>query len=187
MEARITAVLPDDAELLRRAVAGDAAALEAVAREWRTRIRRWALLELGDPALAEDACQDTFVQLIRHVSKYDPDRPFGPWLRTVVRSCCHRVRRGQHRHVHEILEDTHLRASPEPEHTLDVARVTRRAVETFAALTPRQRELMHLCTRDELSSAEAARALGIAPSTARVLMFKARQTLLAALGRRDGL
>jgi RNA polymerase sigma factor (sigma-70 family) len=171
----------DEAAQLRRAVAGDRAALEDVAREWRTRIRRWALLELGDPALAEDACQDTFVQLIRHVSKYDPERPFGPWLRTIVRNCCHRARRGQVRHVHEELDDTHLRAIPEPEHAMDVGRATAKAVETFGALTPRQRELMHLCTQDGLSAAEAARELGISPSTARVLMFRARQTLLAAV------
>lgn len=187
MEARIPAAMPDEALLLRRARAGDTSALEEVARSFRTRIRRWALLELGDPALAEDACQDTFVQLIRHIGKYDPERPFGPWLRTMVRNCCHRVRRGQHRHVHEILDDTHLRAVPDPEHTMDVGRATTRAVETFGALTPRQRELMHLCTQDGLTAAEAARELGITSSTARVLMFKARQTLLAALGRRDDL
>jgi RNA polymerase sigma-70 factor (ECF subfamily) len=175
----------DEAALLRLARAGDASALEAVAAAWRTRIRRWALLELGDPALAEDACQDTFVQLIRHVGRYDPDRPFGPWLRAIVRNCCHRVRRGQARHGHEVLDDAHLRAVPEPEHALDVGRDTARAVETFAALTPRQREIVHLCTHDGLTAAEAARELGIASSTARVLMFKARQTLLAALGRRD--
>lgn len=182
MEARIEAA-PTDDDRLRRAVAGDVAALEGVARDWYVRIRRWALLELGDPTLAEDACQDTFVQLIRHVSTYDPERPFGPWLRAVVRSCCHRVRRGQHRHVHEILEDTHLRAVPDPEHTLDVERAASRAVESFEALTPRQREIVHLCAGGGLSAAEAARSLGISPSTARVLMFKARQTLLAAIGR----
>ena len=181
MQAAIPLPTPEDV-LLRRAVAGDPDALEAVARAWRARIRRWTLFELGDPALADDAAQDAFVQLIRHIGRYDPDRPFGPWLRALVRNCCHQARRGQVRHGHEVLEDTHLRALPDPEHAVDVGRASARAVASFVELTPRQRELMHLCTQDGLSAAEAARELGIAPSTARVLMFKARRTLLAALG-----
>ena len=193
MEARIDALaLESQDRLLRRAVNGDAAALEEVARAWRTRIRRWALLELGNEALAEDAAQDAFVQLIRCIHQYDPARPFGPWLKTVVRNCCHRVRKRQSRHVHELLEEeTQSCAEPtqagpssagDPEGTVDIRRTTTRALEAFSALTPRQREVMHLCTQDGLTAAEAARELGLAPSTARVLLFKARQTLLAALG-----
>jgi RNA polymerase sigma-70 factor, ECF subfamily len=201
MEAWIDALAPDPEELLlRRAAAGDVGALEEVARSWRTRIRRWALLELGNEALAEDAAQDAFVQLIRCIHQYDPDRPFGPWLKAVVRNCCHRVRKLQSRHVHELLEeetqeDTQLRAMPtagpsrssDPEGAVDLKRTTTRALEAFSALTPRQREVMHLCTQDGLTAAEAARELGLAPSTARVLLFKARQTLLAALGWTDDL
>ena len=90
MEAVITA---PEADLLRRATQGDAGALEAVARAWYGRMRRWALLEVGDRALAEDAVQEALVRLIRHIHRYDPDRPFGPWLRTVVRNCCAHRRR----------------------------------------------------------------------------------------------
>jgi RNA polymerase sigma factor (sigma-70 family) len=166
--------------VLRRAVGGDRTALASVALAWRTRIRRWAMFDLGDAARADDACQEVFVELVRHIGRFDPDRPFGPWLRVVVRNCCHRVRRGD-RPGHEPIEETHLRAVPQPEHKLDVERATAAAVAGFAELTPRQRELMHLCTHDGLTSAEAARVLGISPSTARVLMFRARQTLLAVL------
>jgi RNA polymerase sigma factor (sigma-70 family) len=188
MEARTIAPLPETPDdLLRRAANGDASALEEVARLWRARIRRWAMYELGNEALAEDACQDAFVQLIRHIHQYDPERPFGPWLRTVVRHCCHRVARRQSRHVHEVLEEGEesvpLRlVSHSPEDSADLRQTTRRALAAFTELTPRQREVMHLCSQDGLTAAEAARELGLSPSTARVLMFKARQTLLAALG-----
>jgi RNA polymerase sigma factor (sigma-70 family) len=186
MEARTITGLPETPDdLLRRAANGDASALEEVARAWRSRIRRWAMYELGNEVLAEDACQDAFVQLIRHIHQYDPSRPFGPWLRTVVRHCCHRVARRNHRHVHEVLEEESVplkRVSPDPEESAELRQTTRRALEAFTELTPRQREVMHLCSQDGLTAAEAARELGLSPSTARVLMFKARQTLLAALG-----
>jgi RNA polymerase sigma factor (sigma-70 family) len=180
MGPHTAAAIEDEVATLRRAVGGDRAALATIALAWRTRIRRWAMFDLGDAARADDACQEVFVQLVHHIGKFDPDRPFGPWLRTVVRNCGHKVRRGD-RPGHEPIEEAHLRAVPQPEHKLDVERATAAAVAGFAELTPRQRELMHLCTHDGLTSAEAARVLGISPSTARVLMFRARQTLLAVL------
>lgn len=174
----------DDSDLLKRAVRGDARALEEVARQWRVRIRRWALFELGNEALAEDACQDAFVQLIRCIHQYDPERPFAPWLKTVVRNCCHRVRKRQGRHTHESIDDTQQPpdAPRSLDETIDQRRLTHRAIAAFESLTPRQREVMHLCSQDGLTATEAAQQLGLSPSTARVLMFKARQTLLAALG-----
>ena len=51
----------------------------------------------------------------------------------------------------------------------------------FATLSPREREVMQLCTQDGMSAADAGRALGIAPATARVLLHRARKTLRSAL------
>jgi len=167
-------------QALRLAVSGDADALESVARTWRDRIRRWAYFELGDAGLAEDAAQDTLVNLILYIHQYDPERPFGPWLRTIVRNCCRKLQGKQVRHAHVGLEESHLRVVPDPTHRIEA----RRAVEAFSTLSPRQREVIHLVTRDGMTAAEAARELEIAPATARVLLMRARKAVRQALGRK---
>lgn len=177
------AVIDPAQDLLRRAVDGDAAALEQVARAWYVRIRRWALIDLGDPALAEDAVQEALIRLVRNIAKYDPDRPFAPWLRTIVKNCARRTGEQQRRHDHTDLAEHHLTVVPRAEHAIDTHRRGRRAVELFDQLSARQREVLHLCTHEGLSAAEAARELGIAPATARVLLFRARRTLRSALSK----
>lgn len=46
---------------------------------------RFLLGLLGDRGLAEDALQDAWLQIHQHLDRYDSDRPFKPWLHTVVR------------------------------------------------------------------------------------------------------
>lgn len=175
---------PDpERQLLARAVQGDRDALAAVARAWRPRIRRWALLELGDASLAEDASQEVLVRLIRHIHRYDPARPFGPWLRAIVRNCSHRTRSRFRRSGQTEVQEGHLRVVPTPEQRIDDTRAVAAAIRSFQKLSARQREVFHLCTHGGLSAAEAARELGIAPSTARVLLFRARRTLRASLAQ----
>ena len=164
-----------------RAVAGEQGALAEIARTWRPRIRRWALLELGDPNLAEDASQEVLVRLIRHIHRYDPARPFGPWLRTIVKNCSHRTRSRYQRRGQTEVQEGHLRVVPTPEQRIDDTRAVAAALSSFQKLSARQREVFHLCTHGGLSAAEAARELGIAASTARVLLFRARRTLRASL------
>ena len=69
-----------------------------------------------------------------------------------------------------------------PERTLTHRRKANRAIAAFEQLPPRQREVMAICTLDGKSAADAARELGIAASTARVLLYRARKTLRSALG-----
>ncbi|MCO5165306.1 MAG: sigma-70 family RNA polymerase sigma factor [Planctomycetes bacterium] len=41
---------------------------------------------LDDPALAEDALQETFFRVHEHLDRYDAGRPFRPWLLTIARN-----------------------------------------------------------------------------------------------------
>jgi RNA polymerase sigma factor (sigma-70 family) len=156
---------PDDAALLSLARAGDRQALEALSRRWWPRIRRQCLAILGDAALAEDAAQESLVRLVRGLDRYDPDRPFAPWLSTLVRNTCRDLRR---RGPREVLDNTR---APEPQpdrtaHRMDLRRAGRRAREAWAGLAPRQREALDLVDWQGLSPAEAAEQMGVAPGTA---------------------
>ena len=65
---------------------------------------------LDDGALAHDAVQETLVRVVRHRKRYDPDKPFAPWLFTILRNVCIDLKRKQarrfevHRRFAELLE-----------------------------------------------------------------------------------
>lgn len=167
--------LPSDEDLVRAAQAGDGVALEQLAERWWPEMRRWALVDLADEALADDAAQDALVRLIRGIGSCDPERPFRPWLRRVVRNCSHDVQARSARVFR--LPPESGDATRDLERETDLGRVAARAVEAFAALSTRQRQVFDLCDRQGLDATEAAEALEIAPGTVRVLLHRARQAL----------
>lgn len=68
-----------------------AAALEGDPGAWRTLVDGTGAYLLGlarrmlrDEAEAEDVVQDIYLRVQRHLGKYDPARPFAPWLRRLA-------------------------------------------------------------------------------------------------------
>jgi RNA polymerase sigma-70 factor (ECF subfamily) len=49
---------------------------------------------LGEPDLAEDAAQETFLRAFQHLHRYDQKRPFATWLLSIAAHyCIDRLRR----------------------------------------------------------------------------------------------
>ena len=71
----------EDAELAVRAFAGDR---DAFVQRYAGQARRVARAVLGNEADADDAAQDGFLAALRNLGRYDPTRPFGPWLMRIV-------------------------------------------------------------------------------------------------------
>lgn len=173
MDAAVATHPTSDRELVELAQAGDSDALETLARRWWPALRRWAWLELGDAALAEDACQEALLRMVRFIDKCDPARPLEGWLRTILRNCA----RDQHRMRGTVI------ALPEPsrqasmDRGLDLKRAAARARAAVRDLSPRQREVIDLCENRGLTPTQAAAEMQIAPSTARALLSQARTAL----------
>lgn len=146
-------------------------------------VRRWSLIELRDPALAEDAAQEALVRLIRHLSTWAQSRPFSSWLHAVVRNAARDVRSRQGE-VREAEEAAAL--EPRLDRSIDLRRAAARALAAFDECTDRQRQILDLCDMQGLRPTEAAEILQIAPGTARALLHQARRTLRAALLRSSG-
>jgi RNA polymerase sigma-70 factor, ECF subfamily len=73
-----------DEELLRRFRAGDRAAFGALVRRYERELYGYLRRYLGDPSLADDVFQNTFVQLFVKSGQYEPGRPVRPWLYTIA-------------------------------------------------------------------------------------------------------
>src|SRR5438874_2392462 len=70
----------DEPALVARALAGDRAALGALVEAYAGSVRRITRAILGNVEDAEDAAQDGLLAALVKLDRYDPTRPFGPWL-----------------------------------------------------------------------------------------------------------
>ena len=170
---------PDpDTILLRDAQSGDSDSLEKFCRTRFGWMRRIAMLELGNATQVDDAVQDALIQLVDNLHRWDAERPFEPWLATIVRNCARQHRR-RWRPWSPLVE----RFRPSRlDREVDLERAARAALEAFETLSPGQRQAVYHVDVLEMSVAEVAQLLGIAPSTVRVQVHRARTILRERLG-----
>jgi RNA polymerase sigma-70 factor (ECF subfamily) len=135
-----------------------------------------AIQILGNPEDAADAVHDAFATALARPGAYDPGRgAFKPWFLRVVRNrCIDMLRRRRPTGVDvELLPDPGV--SPEDrvqEQERDA--VLRRALD---ALNPDQRQILVLRDYLDLSYAEIAAVLDVAPGTVMSRLHRARMAL----------
>ena len=175
--------LPDsvpDEDLLRRIVAGDAAAFTALFRRRQSDVYRFALHMTGLPAVAEDVTQDVFLALIKDAGRYDASRAtVKAWLAGIARN--HSLRRLERDRGTVPLDDDH--DVPETAVDLDPLDALTRSErieglrKAILTLPVAYREAVVLCDLEELTYAEAAAALECAVGTVRSRLHRGRALL----------
>jgi len=77
--------------VITRASQGDALAFQRLVERYADLVSRLARTLLADPALAEDAAQEAWVDVWRSLPRFDTAQPFRPWLLTVVANRCRKA------------------------------------------------------------------------------------------------
>ena len=75
--------------LIRRAQAGDTAAFGQLVRLTQTAVFNIAYRLLGTRRDAEDAAQEAFLRAYKALHRFDAERPFRPWISTIVTNLCY--------------------------------------------------------------------------------------------------
>ncbi len=73
-----------DTELLRRHLAGEDEAFTALVRRYERELYNFLARFTGDPTLAEDLFQETFLQLHVSAATFDQTKKLKPWLFTIA-------------------------------------------------------------------------------------------------------
>ena len=147
---------PDDRQLLRAHLDGDAEAFGILFARHRDRLWAVALRTTGDPDEAADALQDALIAAFRRADSYRGDAAVTTWLhRVVVNACLDRLRAAKVRRAESLPDDldehsgrgsvvTATGASHDPEQAA-VADDRRRALlDALATLPPEQRAALVL-------------------------------------------
>jgi RNA polymerase sigma factor (sigma-70 family) len=170
-----------DDELVRRAGAGDAAAVQALVARKLRRVLSLAERMLGDAAEAEDVAQETFFKVWRYAQRWQPGAAkFDTWLHRVTLNLCYdRLRRRRERPTADPPDTPD--PGPAPDRGLLAADTGRRVNAALQGLPPRQREAIVLCHYQELGNIEAAGLMGVSIEALESLLSRGRRALKAAL------
>jgi RNA polymerase sigma-70 factor (ECF subfamily) len=171
-----------DAELARRAAAGDRDAFAAIYERYRMAVYRFARLMSGSAATAEDVTQEVFVTLIRTLATYQPQRAgLLTYLYGVARNVTrNRLRRERRFIALEAAADT-------PSSDINPHEAAARAEERAAlrrvmlTLPSRFREVVILSDVQGLAYGEIARILAVPVGTVRSRLSRGRRMIADCL------
>jgi len=85
---------------------GEEGAFTQLVKRYEKELYNYLLRYLGQPALAEDVFQETFLQVSLSAGSFDPKRRFRPWLYTIATNKARDLLRSRHRKHTVQLDDT---------------------------------------------------------------------------------
>lgn len=177
-----------EADLIRRAQSGDGVAWEALVRAHQEGVFRLAYLLLGDADDAEDVAQETFIRAFRSLDRFDRERPLRPWLLRITAN----LARNRRRSLGRYLANLQRMARRDPDSIQgrvprDVEDDSTWQAETLwgaiRRLRPTDREVITMRYFLDLSEAEMAAALDVAPGTVKSRLHRALRRLRETLER----
>ncbi|MFM8734579.1 MAG: RNA polymerase sigma factor [Pirellulales bacterium] len=180
----------DDADLVERAKRGCAESVAALAARHQVAVVDYASRLLarrgGNRADAEDVAQESLVRALHRLDRHDSCWPFATWLFAITRRrCLNHLRAARRRAVRETCHVGPCgSAAGDDPHATAVAREESARLWATAAreLTEPQFSALWLRTVEDQPVAAIARVLGRPPATVKVLLFRGRRRLAAALG-----
>ncbi len=183
----------DDATLLGRLAAGDAAALDLLYRREAGPVYRYALALCSNAAWAADATHEAFMALATRPTSYDASRgALGAWLAGVARHALAATWR-EGRLCEPLPDDdgpfdaiSTGAAAHSPEALLVQVQDSAEVWAALRALPAPFREALVLVDLQERPYAEAAQIAGIQINTLRTRLHRARHKLAALLGATAG-
>ena len=180
-----------DRELLRKARNGDDAAFRRLVRRLEGVVYRYAFKVCRNREKAEEAFQDTFVNMYRKLDQFDGRARLSTWLYTIVTNhCLMKYRKERSRAQHVPLSDlavteavpSHLHRSVRSPLDHVMNKELRDALDSAIGRLPLAYRLVFILRDLEgLSAAETARVLNISVEATKSRLRRARAELRESL------
>ncbi len=184
-----------DPELVRRCLAGENSAWEALLRTHTRKIFNLCYRFTGRPVEAEDLTQEVFIKIFQTLKTYDAAQgAFSTWLARVARNhLVDHYRRTKKDRVTASLEDELGGLEEEPSPTVaPVAQVESRERQELLQraldrLSPDLREAVVLRDLQDLDYDEIAQVLGVPGGTVKSRINRGRLELARVIKRMEGM
>lgn len=177
---------PTDAQLLAR-LAHDVEALQVFYLRHVGAVTGFLARRCRTPEDLADAVAQTFVEVIGSAPRYDASRgkPTA-WLLGIAAHTASAQRRADRRAAGVAAAVAGRRLLDEDDYArlearIDASRLGQPLADALDSLAPAEREMVELVDVDGLAAADAARALGINPASARMRLARGRRRMRSAL------
>ena len=169
-----------DADLIRRAQAGDAEAFATLYHAHAGRVFALCLRMSADRARATDLAQDVFVRLWERLPQFRFESALGTWLHRLAVNTILESMRSELRRSARVtaVDDDVLHDVPAGDAPMDVRIDLERALPHLPD-GPRQVFVLHVL--EGVPTEEIAALIGLAPATVRVHLHRARRHLLTLM------
>ncbi len=178
----------DDLQAILRVKQGDVHGLETLIELYQEKAVRVAYLVTRDGPLAEDVVQEAYLRFFHCARRFDTSRPFAPYFfRSVVNAALDAAQKEWKKlpldaDCDDAGLDELLAQAVSVEAQVDSLQLKESMQAALSRLSPRQRAVIVRRYYLEMSEAEMAEDLEIAPGTVKWLLNAARTRLRALLG-----
>ena len=174
-----------DEELAREARAGSRRSFEELACRYKRRLFVYLRPRLGSDEDAEDMVQDTFLKIYRSIDRYDPAYRFSTWLYTSAsRLAIDSFRKAAPARDRSAASSG--RDIPDPAAGYEVEAGATGVWDAARTLGPDRYRVLWLRYGEDMTVEEIAAVLGRSRLAVRVLLHRARTSLVGRLGPNAG-
>ncbi|MBV8882208.1 MAG: sigma-70 family RNA polymerase sigma factor [Planctomycetaceae bacterium] len=185
--------------LLRRCARGDAAAYRELVERLEKPLINFILRFVGEPHVAEDLFQETFVRVVKTLGDFKPEASLSTWIHTIARNLSLDWLKAKRRHRETPLDaatseakgrvlyfkDLLHSASESPDRRAESTEDERRVSAALGALSPLKREALVLRMYAGLQYSEIARIQNAPVGTVKFRIHEAIRDLAGLLGVED--
>lgn len=180
-----------EAELVRKAAAGDGDAFEQLVLSYEKAIYNLCLRMCGNSDDAMDLAQETFLKAWRNLGAFRGDAAFSTWLYRLCSNVCidHLRREGKRKVIplHTEDDDGEERTidvadpAPGPQERLEAADQRQQVADALQSLEPEYREALTLRVIHDMSYADIADVLQVREGTVKSRIARAREKMRQAM------
>ncbi len=189
MGTYIASVSPFEHELLNRVQERDEDAFRELFGRFQSRIYRTALRILKEEQAAQDALQETFLNIYRAAGRFRGDSKLGTWINRIAVNVCLEMLRKNKKYKYQtdedVSEDTtladhHVR---DPYHRYQRKEVQERIEQALDRLGGKHQSVVKMHDLEGYTIREIAEQLNVAEGTIKSRLFYGREELKKHLSR----
>jgi RNA polymerase sigma-70 factor (ECF subfamily) len=190
-EEEAPAELAETAALVRRTLAGDAAAFEQIMIRHERRVFTLAMKLLGSSDDAKDAVQEVFLRAFKYIHRFNVQKRIEPWLMQMTVNVCRNIGRNRQRRWNMFPDTVQTAAAAaddrrDPYSGLAEEQDRRLLWKALDALPQKERMALILRDIDGLSTSEVAQILASSETTVRSQISRARVRMKETIARMMG-